>query len=130
MSSQMSSSLEQSRAGEVYGATITLTIVASLAVTLRFVSRKISQAPYWWDDWAIVAALVSARWLRLFERTILIGDQILDYGLTTCYWLMTRKYGLGHHSSEVGGPVHQDTVVSFFKVSKEGIKSRRRQKMG
>jgi len=48
--------------------------------------------------------------------TMLISDKILYYGLTSCYWLMTRNYGLGQHSSGVGGPVDQETVVGFFKV--------------
>jgi len=47
---------------------------------------------------------------------MLTSDKILYYGLTSCYWLMTRNYGLGQHSSGVGGPVDQETVVGFFKV--------------
>ena len=47
--------------------------------------------------------------------------KILYYGLASCYWLMTRKYGLGHHSARVGGPVDEQTEVGFFKVcSKPG----------
>lgn len=94
----MSSFYHQSRTPELYGSTITLTIVATVAVVLRFASRRISSAPYWWDDWAIIIALIFA------------------YGLYSCYWLMTRNYGLGHHSAQVGGPVDENTEVGFFKV--------------
>ena len=70
LSPQMSSFYHQSRASEVYGATITLTIVATVAVAPRLASRRISQAPYWFDDWAIIVALVTqisfctCRWAR------------------------------------------------------------------
>ena len=30
---------------------------------------------------------------------------------------MTRNYGLGHHSAQVGGPVDEHTEEGFFKVS-------------
>ena len=59
LSPQMSSYYDQSRTEELYGGTITLTIIATIAVVLRFASRRISQASYWWDDWAIVIALAS-----------------------------------------------------------------------
>ena len=55
----MSSFYHQSRTPEIYGSTITLTIVATAAVGLRLASRRISSATYWWDDWAIIVALVS-----------------------------------------------------------------------
>lgn len=48
---------------------------------------------------------------------MLRSDQILYYGLSSCYWLMTRTYGLGLHSYGVGGPVDRETVVGFYKVS-------------
>ena len=47
-----------SRASEDYGATITLTVLATLAVAARLVARKLSVAKFWWDDLLIVLALV------------------------------------------------------------------------
>ena len=52
----------QSRASEVYGATITLQVLATIAVIARLVSRKLSVAKYWWDDLTIVLAWVRDMW--------------------------------------------------------------------
>ena len=49
----------QSRTPGVYGGTITLIIVATIAVALRLTARKVSTANFWWDDWTLVVALVS-----------------------------------------------------------------------
>ena len=35
-----------------------LITISTMAVILRFVSRLVSQAGFWWDDWTILAALV------------------------------------------------------------------------
>lgn len=50
----------QSRTSGVYGGTITLTIIAAIAVALRLTARWISAAKFWWDDWTLVIALVSS----------------------------------------------------------------------
>ena len=44
---------------KLLGTIITFDILAFTAVVLRFVSRRISHASLWWDDWFIIAALVS-----------------------------------------------------------------------
>ena len=49
----------QNRTAAVYSGTISLIIVAAIAVTLRLISRKVSAAPFWWDDWTLVIALVN-----------------------------------------------------------------------
>lgn len=54
----MSTVYQQSRIGEIYGGTITLTVIATIAVILRLIARKISSASFWWDDWTILIALV------------------------------------------------------------------------
>ena len=51
----------QSRTSGVYGGTISLILVAAIAVCLRLAARKISAANLWWDDWTLVIALVSLR---------------------------------------------------------------------
>ena len=48
----------QSRVPEVYGATITLEVVATIALIARLVSRKLASTKYWWDDLSIVLAWV------------------------------------------------------------------------
>lgn len=49
----------QSRVPEVYGATISLILLATIAVAARLVARKLSTAKIWWDNSIIVVALVS-----------------------------------------------------------------------
>ena len=49
----------QSRTAGVYGGTISLLIIAAIAVVLRLTARRISAANFWWDDWTLVIALVS-----------------------------------------------------------------------
>jgi hypothetical protein len=36
-----------------------LMVISTIAVILRFVARLLSKAGLWWDDWCILAALVS-----------------------------------------------------------------------
>ena len=56
----MSSKVEHANKGPiVLGIFILVTFLAITAVALRFLSRKLSKAQYWWDDWMILAALVS-----------------------------------------------------------------------
>lgn len=88
----------QSRAPGVYGGTITLIIVATIAVVLRLTARRISVANLWWDDWTLVIALV------------------LNFGLSAGYWVQVRAGGLGRHSETVGGPIDEDQLSDFYKI--------------
>ena len=49
----------QSRTSAVYGVTISLTALATLLAIARLIARRMSAAKLWWDDLALVAALVS-----------------------------------------------------------------------
>ena len=40
------------------GVSAFLIIIATSALSLRFVSRKLSDAGFWWDDWLALAAWV------------------------------------------------------------------------
>ena len=51
----------------VLGVSILVSVLAITAVALRFLSRKLSKAHYWWDDWMIVAALVGHKFWSLSE---------------------------------------------------------------
>ena len=51
--------LAQSRVGVIFAAVITVSIASTIAVTLRFICRRMMKAHLWWDDWTILAALVS-----------------------------------------------------------------------
>lgn len=111
---------DQSRTAEIYGSTIALLLLASVAVVLRIVCRKISAAPFWWDDWTIIGALVIPAYPSKVLVMVLsyadISIQVLYYGLTACYWVQTAAGGLGRHTVAVGGPVNEHTSVIFYKV--------------
>ena len=50
---------DDSQAWKVWLGTIICVVAATIAVAARLLARKISAAPFWWDDWTIIAALVS-----------------------------------------------------------------------
>ena len=50
---------DQSRVQEVYGWTISLIVLATFLVIARIIARRHSAVKLWWDDVAIVVALVS-----------------------------------------------------------------------
>ena len=85
----MSTVYQQSRTREIYGATITLTIIATAAVILRFISRKISTASFWWDDWTILIALVT-----LSERNR-SNDMYADNHSRSCILVPLLAIGFG-----------------------------------
>ena len=45
-------------APKIIAVSVVLIILSTAAVVLRFISRMLSKAGLWWDDWLIVAALV------------------------------------------------------------------------
>ncbi|KAL8967477.1 MAG: hypothetical protein Q9183_002903 [Haloplaca sp. 2 TL-2023] len=51
----------ESRASEVYAATITLTVIATISIALRLISRRLCEAKLWYDDWTIFAAMRTRR---------------------------------------------------------------------
>ena len=53
-----SANLSGSQTKEIYGAVITITIIATVAVILRIVARRKSEASLSYDDYSIVLALV------------------------------------------------------------------------
>lgn len=51
----------------IVGINLFLTIIATLAIILRVISRKLADAGFWWDDWLALAA-----WVR---RIVLVADR-------------------------------------------------------
>ena len=51
--------LSASKGPQILAAVATTYVLATIAVILRFVSRRISKAQLWWDDWLIIIALVN-----------------------------------------------------------------------
>lgn len=58
----------QSQTLAIYGGTISLIILATIAVAARLAARKISAAKLWWDDLVIVVALVRQTHLHMLRR--------------------------------------------------------------
>ncbi|KAL9024698.1 MAG: hypothetical protein Q9196_006322, partial [Gyalolechia fulgens] len=107
----------QSRTPQFYGGTITLVVVATIAVALRLLARSMSAAKLWWDDWILVLALVSLDRLFLHcGQSDIYIRQLFDYALSICYWLQAIHAGLGRHTTVVGGPVEPDEVVLYYKL--------------
>lgn len=52
--------LGDNRVPEILGAVTTLIVLATIAVALRFFARAVQSAPYGYDDWLILFALVGA----------------------------------------------------------------------
>ena len=50
--------LAESRVGNIYVSVITVSVACTIAVALRFLSRRLIRAQLWWDDWTILAALL------------------------------------------------------------------------
>ncbi|KAL8820355.1 MAG: hypothetical protein Q9223_001404 [Gallowayella weberi] len=85
--------LNDNRGPEIVGAVSTLTVLATIAVGLRFLARSFSGSKYGWDDWLILFALV---W---------------EFGLSTIQ-LLAVHYGLGRHILMVD----VDNVTKFGKL--------------
>jgi hypothetical protein len=105
----------QSRTAKVYSDTISLVALATIAVALRFVARKMAGSKLWWDDWILVIALVRKIPENCFGVRLTL-PQIFDYGLSICYWLQVKYGGLGLHTTAYGGPVTRDGIYMFYKV--------------
>lgn len=86
--------------GKMYALATVLSILAIVAVTLRFYSRRIKKVSPSWDDFSVVLALVS---------TIATG---------VCMFVGAAIGSLGRHSqiSPDGMPVFDDHFVVLFKV--------------
>ena len=53
--------VNDSQGPRIIGTSVTLIVISTLALVLRFVARHLSRAGLWWDDWTILAALVGTR---------------------------------------------------------------------
>lgn len=81
--------LEEDSRQQVRTLTIIFTIIAVIVVALRFVSRMKIKAPFWVDDWLILAALV-----------LLFGNSIFNFVMV--------DQGVGLHSGRLTLPQLQD----------------------
>ena len=107
----------QSREAEIYSGTVTLIVLASLAVGARIVARGLSVAKYWWDDYMIVLTLVRNPQASTpgFSSTDI--RQLFNWGLCVCAWVSIRLGGLGRHTTAYSGPVGPYDLRTYYKVS-------------
>ena len=66
----------QSRGPEINAITITFTVVSVIMVLVRFVSRKVSGAGFWWDDWVSVPTALESG-IRLLQCSNLSIAQLI-----------------------------------------------------
>lgn len=71
--------LAQSRVPAIYAAVITVSVLCTIAVALRFLSRRLVKAVLWWDDWTILAAL------------------LVEWGLSAVVLYQTADLNFGRH---------------------------------
>lgn len=50
--------LSENLGPRIIGADMALLGLATIAVIMRFISRSLSKANLWWDDWILAVALV------------------------------------------------------------------------
>ena len=117
----------RSRTAELYGVTSALLVIATAAVILRLLSRRVSSASFWWDDWTILAALVNPTCaldpLHYDLALCLPHSKILFYGLTSCFWVQAGIGGLGRRGEATDEPMDQERSVRFYKVRHYNIET-------
>lgn len=86
--------LAQSRAPATYAIVITVSVLCTIAVALRFLCRRLVKAVLWWDDWIILAAL------------------IVEWGLSAVLLYETADLNFGRHIELI----KQWQIVPFAKT--------------
>lgn len=57
-------------AWRIYVGTITTIVPATIVVILRYIARYVARAGLWWDDYTIVAALVSTQAFSILQKDL------------------------------------------------------------
>lgn len=86
--------LAESHSGRILATAIPCTIIATIAVALRFTARRQVTAKIWWDDYSILFALM---FLYAFNILLMVDAEI---------------WGLGRHIPYLD----ELQVVKFLKV--------------
>lgn len=71
--------LNANQGPKIIAVSAVLIAISTIAVILRFMSRMVSKAGLWWDDWLIVAAMV-----RYARGGISLGTMEADDGYSLC----------------------------------------------
>ena len=111
-------SIDDNRGPQINAVAITMLVLATVAVALRFWARYIAQkAGYWWDDWLALAALVT-RHCNSIDGHEMDADvcSYQPFIWTSCalsfYWV---SIGLGRHISRAPGPPSQLAKILFVE---------------
>ena len=102
-----------SQSKAIYGAVITVTILATIAVIFRFMARRKSEAAISYDDYSILLALVNIPSLTHKNPNFDSRDQIFLYGLNICTIAAAALWGLGQHVFTLS----KDQLLHFQKVA-------------
>ncbi|KAL1850665.1 hypothetical protein Daus18300_012876 [Diaporthe australafricana] len=103
--------LEQDSRQEVRTLTIIFTIIAVIVVALRFVSRLKLKAPFWVDDWLILAALV------LLFGNAAFNFVMVDQGVGLHSGRLTLQELQNLNKTVVGAEIIYLTGVNAYKIS-------------
>ena len=50
--------LSESQVPRILGVNIATFTLAVVSIVLRFTARRLTHAPFWWDDWLMIPAIV------------------------------------------------------------------------
>ncbi|KAL4941124.1 hypothetical protein BDV06DRAFT_223418 [Aspergillus oleicola] len=83
---------------QIWVGTIVTVVAATIAVVLRFISRSIAKAGFWWDDWVIVASL------------------IVNWAMAITRWIQVLKFHFGDHAQDIPLQDIVDYQQSFMAI--------------
>ncbi len=75
---------DDSLAWKVWLGSIVSVVAATIAVGARLLARRISAAPFWWDDWTIMASLVSMALISSPLRSVYVIVEISHFFTRRC----------------------------------------------
>ena len=92
-------------AWRIYVGIITTIVPATIVVILRYIARYVARAGLWWDDYTIVAALVSTQAFSILQKDMkmlrVVSEWIINWALAAVRWVQIAEYGLGQHDAHL-----------------------------
>ncbi|KAL4947390.1 hypothetical protein BDW69DRAFT_178501 [Aspergillus filifer] len=83
---------------QIWVGTIVTVVAATIAVVLRFISRYIAKAGFWWDDWVIVASL------------------LVNWAMAITRWVQVLNFHFGDHAQDIPLQDIIDYQQSFMAI--------------
>ncbi|CAD6592794.1 MAG: hypothetical protein ASARMPRED_006723 [Alectoria sarmentosa] len=110
-------------AGKMYALATVLSILAIVAILLRFYARRVKQTALSWDDYVLLIALVCQLQIsRNLRRNVLVEDlivkQLFTIGTAICMFVGTAIGNLGQHTAVQadGSPVFDHRLRVFEQI--------------